>query len=252
MPGILSRVRGRLPISRQLVYREFNHHQPCPAFDIVPLLSEASIRSKVPMTLSWVQLKRLFIHDTLEPLKSTANLVELTFSIYRGTVHLSLRWPAVLPHLRRLLIYEGDLLRNLVCPALEDLHLMHDNSMVAIPFIERSACRLRTFTSECEILTPLGVISILNLVPTLVKLRRVRALDDTTLLPHLVIPRDDETFHPLGPELRALSLTLDNIDEERVCAAFGQMMESRHKSLLCPALSLCVLNVRNLSRVHVP
>ncbi|KAJ7610272.1 hypothetical protein DFH06DRAFT_174507 [Mycena polygramma] len=235
----LEPIHGRLPLLRRLEYRDgVMRARPLRVFEVAPRLVQASVGTVGTVILPWVQLNRLCLEDNVDVLQSATNLVELNLSTLHHP-HRNSPEPTVLPHLQKLLIRQGELLNNLACPALEDLFLGNDISMSVIPFLVRSACRLRKFTSEYEGLTAANVIAILNLLPTLIELRLIRMRDLTNLISHLVVPPNDAAFCPVAPALRAIAL--NDITDPLMCDALIGMIASRRSSQ-CPILSLCVLN----------
>ncbi|KAJ7601258.1 hypothetical protein DFH06DRAFT_1417068 [Mycena polygramma] len=149
--GVLEPIHNRLPLLHRLEYRDgVMHARPLRVFEIAPRLVQASVGTVGAVILPWVQLNRLCLEDTSDVLKSATNLVELNLSTLHHP-HCNLPEPIVLPHLRKLLVRQEELLSNLACPALEDLFLGKDRlthrSKLVIPFLVQSACRLRKFTS---------------------------------------------------------------------------------------------------------
>ncbi|KAJ7610260.1 hypothetical protein DFH06DRAFT_174308 [Mycena polygramma] len=233
---LLEPIRGRLPLLRRLKYRDrVSRARPPRLVQIAPRLLHASVATAGTVILPWVQLYSLCLQDSVDGLEFATNLVELT--VHHPPYNLSK--PVALPHLRKLRIGQGRLLRHLTCPVLEDLYLGSNGPMLAVPFLVRSACPLRRLTSEYEGLNASDVISILKLLPTLIELRLLCVRDVTDLLSHLTIPSNDAAFRPAASALRAIALS--NINDPTTCDALIEMIASRRSSQY-PILSLCVLN----------
>ncbi|KAJ6511913.1 hypothetical protein C8R47DRAFT_1092708 [Mycena vitilis] len=234
--ALLEPIRGRLPLLRRLKYRDpVSRARPPCLVQIAPRLLHVSVATAGTVILPWVQLYSLCLQKSVCGLEFAKNLVELT--VHHPPHNLSK--PMVLPHLRKLRIGQGRLLHNLTCPVLEDLYLGSNGPLLAVPFLVRSECPLRKFTSEYEGLVASDVKSIVNLLPTLIELRILYIRNLKNLLSHLTIPPNDAAFRPAAPALRAIALT--NIIDFTTCAALIKMIESRRCSQ-CPILSLCVLN----------
>ncbi|KAJ6511948.1 hypothetical protein C8R47DRAFT_1314038 [Mycena vitilis] len=249
--AVLEPIHNRLPLLRRLEYRDgVMRARPLRVFEKAPRLLQASVGTVGTVILPWVQLKRLSLEDNVNVLQPGTNLVELTLAIVHHP-HRDTPEPLVLPHLRKLLVRQEELLGSLTCPALDDLFLGNGRPMsrskALIPFLVRSACPLRKFTSEFEGLVDVNVISILNLLPTLIELRLIRMMMWvlTKLISHLVIPPNDTTFRPVAPALRAIALS--DITDPLTCETLIGMIASRRSSQ-CPILSLCVLNFNGKPR----
>ncbi|KAJ6480111.1 hypothetical protein DFH09DRAFT_1214670 [Mycena vulgaris] len=254
MTPVLAQVRGRLPLLRRVEYRDDTGRGGsvvCSAFEIAPSLVEASIRSTVPVLLPWAQLERVFLQVLavgLEPLAAATSLVELNLLTLFSTPPPPADAPICLPRLRRLFVHEGEALDGLVCPALEEILVAHDGDMRVLPFLERSACALCVFSTECQAVSAAGVAAVLELVPSLQELRVIGMHAVGELVSRLVVPRDDGA-PVLGATLRRLAL--HSISTDAACAAVVQMMGSRRVEAMgarrCPALALCVLNYREFA-----
>ncbi|KAJ6521400.1 hypothetical protein DFH09DRAFT_1192913, partial [Mycena vulgaris] len=106
---------------------------------------------------------------------------------------------------------------------LEQILVAHDGDMRVLPFLERSACALCVFSTECQAVSAAGVAAVLELVPSLQELRVIGMHAVGELVSRLVVPRDDG----------------------------APMMGSRRVEAMgarrCPALALCVLNYREFA-----
>ncbi|KAJ7457603.1 hypothetical protein B0H11DRAFT_2062778 [Mycena galericulata] len=252
MAPVLAQIH-ELPFLRRVDYRENTRSEPIRAFEIAPHLSEAIVHSGTSVILPWMQLERVFLvyrllDVSLDQLKLAMSLVELNlFSVVWRNIHApapgqKLKQPITpihLPRLRRLHVSEPSVLSNLTCPSLEELFLGQDVDMSVIPFLERSACRMRTLSITCVLSMGSDIIPILNHTPTLFELRLIGMQGVEELLTYLTTPPDDVQSRLPGPELHAI--TLNGYHTEHQCALFAKMMESRRESQLCPALSVCVM-----------
>ncbi|KAJ7442197.1 hypothetical protein B0H11DRAFT_2348596 [Mycena galericulata] len=241
MATILAQIHGKLPLLRRVDYQENTRSESIRAFEIAPHLSEAIVHSGTSVILPWMQLEWVFfmyrlLDVSLDQLKLAMNLVELNLLSYVWrSIHApapqKLKQPITpihLPRLRRLHVSESSRLSNLTCPSLEELFLGQDVDMSVIPFLERSACRVRTLSITCVLSMGSDIIPILNHAPTLFKLRLIGMQGVEELLPYLTTPPDDVQSRLPGPKLHAI--TLNGIHTEYQCALFAKMMESRRES----------------------
>ncbi|KAJ6617394.1 hypothetical protein B0H10DRAFT_1914386 [Mycena sp. CBHHK59/15] len=245
MLPVLMRVRGLLPVLRQLKCWNFYHTDTdiCDAFETAPMLTDITLTASKLQVLPWNQLTRLRLFtrnsDGLYPLGSTQNLVKLSLLNPSESFIWALASVAIeLPRLRALLVIDGRILDYMVLPALEDIWVVR-YCLRTIPLVARSACRLRTFGNRRNF-NPADILAILDGVPTLVEV--VGCLGDASLLARLTIPSHPvPDFQPVAPELRALSLQVTLTRE--VCSELIKVVRSRHRSTMCPDLSLSLINV---------
>ncbi|KAJ7683073.1 hypothetical protein B0H17DRAFT_1205318 [Mycena rosella] len=78
---ILERVRGRVPMLRDLTYTDSNGSGTCGAFEVAPRLSSATIIGNASLHLPWPRITRLRLYRMLAPpnkLASARNLESLS------------------------------------------------------------------------------------------------------------------------------------------------------------------------------
>jgi hypothetical protein len=132
----------------------------------------------------------------------------------------------------------GLLLDYLVLPALEDIFIQGTSFLSLISLVHRSSCTLRKLvTADNE-----DICTLLEHIPTLSELH---CWDNTRdFIPCLTVPSNcDPDFRPLCPELRALHIITDIGRDVDYSNRITQLMESRHKTALCPPLSLSVYDI---------
>ncbi|KAJ6457234.1 hypothetical protein C8R45DRAFT_564575, partial [Mycena sanguinolenta] len=245
MLAILERVRGKLPMLRDLKCSGATGVGCCTVFENAPNLSSVTICGTASLRLPWQQLTRLSQRipqiDGLTQLGSARNLVKLSLTnpvplslVSARASGLSSELILEFPLLRRLYIEDGEFLDFLVLPILEDIHICR-RAMSLTSLIDRSSCRLQTITSLDEI----EVIPVLDRAPTLREIRLVVRSDPDRerLLSYLTIPSDPGIdFQPPCPELRAIAVYRDLNKHQSTLLA--QMVESRLRSSACSSLTI--------------
>ncbi|KAJ7157389.1 hypothetical protein C8R46DRAFT_1114362 [Mycena filopes] len=235
----LSEREGRLPLLRKLTFKRSDDRETCTAFERAPQLTDVSIdgshrRLLVPLA----QLTRLRLQMPRNPdrLRLAVNLVNLTL----GQASLSLpppqyEPPIELPRLRMLFIADAMYLLSFVLPALEDI-CVKENATVLADFLDRSSCRLKNLTLIEEVS---DIRPILDRAPTLRDIRLRRPLAITVALWHLTASDGGGAPPPVCPELHRI--TLCNIDQSDFARAVAMLNSRRHHAV--SSLSLCILHL---------
>ncbi|KAJ7294073.1 hypothetical protein C8J57DRAFT_1270722 [Mycena rebaudengoi] len=227
-------VTGRLPLLRSLITtysvpRE-QHMSSCKAFEIAPSLQHVIITSlRLDLPVPYAQLVRLrSVALPTSSLRLAHNLRELTLF-----GHLTTHEPGPLielPHLRVLQIHDGKFLEDLVLPALEDIYVFFQ-PLSLISLVHRSSCAVRKLIALYA--TPAETVELLEHIPTLAEL----ICQDPTMsiVSRLALPSAPAPdYRLLGPALRSLHILCSfSADYSKIA-----QLESRHKSTLCPPLSL--------------
>ncbi|KAF8206822.1 hypothetical protein K438DRAFT_448811 [Mycena galopus ATCC 62051] len=238
----LDLARGQFPMLRALKYAEYTGGS-CRAFENAPKLSAATIlHGAGSWLLPWAQITRLrHAFFSPEELQSACNLVQLTLTgaAREGLPHWT---PATeLPRLRTLYVTDGECLRFLAVPALEDICIARNPSFI-VPLIARSSCHLQKITLLQDAAFGQSDVPIV-LSDTLLEMRLAKPF--VQILSHLTIPSDLSTeCSPTCPALRALHFT--EVAEDYNCSRVVALMESRLANPDCLTPSLCVLNCKRI------
>ncbi|KAJ7146514.1 hypothetical protein C8R44DRAFT_757663 [Mycena epipterygia] len=209
--------------------------------------------SLLPLPFAQLTRLRIQIPQSPEHLRLAQNLIHLTLEGQTTLPTPSI--PIELPRLRQLFLADGQYLRSLVLPALEDIYISRDVS--SLPhFIDRSACRLKKLTigvcaQDSDYIVPNmdGVQDVMDIIPILNHASTLREMClcvtfDLDVLLTLLTVRSDSTPHVLCPELAFLSLfSLKKTrysDEEY--SSVVQMVDSRRNTPLCSPVFLSVLS----------
>ncbi|KAJ7292551.1 hypothetical protein C8J57DRAFT_1160761 [Mycena rebaudengoi] len=236
MIPLLNKATGHLPLLRSLTYHG-RFSSPCNAFETAPRLDQVTCtggRRDAVLAIPYRQLRRLcqYMPQTLHTaasLRLAHNLTRLT--LYGMHPSEEIGSPIELPHLQMLHIIDASsYVDSLVLPALEDI-LIFQNSLPLISLVRRSSCSLRKLGT----LDP-HVLAVLEHVPTLSELH-CQDPDMEIVLGLAVAEHIDPSCRPLCPELRSLSILFDS-SQDITCSKMTQLMESRHRSALCPPLSV--------------
>ncbi|KAJ7439938.1 hypothetical protein FB451DRAFT_142459 [Mycena latifolia] len=225
----LDRISGRLPELRRFKLDYTGARagaSACRVFETAPKLSEAIILGDPSLPLPFAQLIRARVRISLAPqvLASGHHLLQLSLHGLPDTPDS----PVELPRLRMLLVGNGEFLKSLILPELEEL-LIAAHCLPAIPMIRRSQCRLRKLCLiRCSVEEGLAV---LDGIPTLVELRWPASKE---LLARMI------DCPSVVPELRAMwLLQFESFKEEKLPTLnLVELMESRRS----PPLSLRVLD----------
>ncbi|KAJ7675548.1 hypothetical protein B0H17DRAFT_1207586 [Mycena rosella] len=258
MLPILDRVRGRVPMLRELAYIGDSSS----AFEIAPKLFSVAIYGDATLDLPWAQLTRLrqpilnVDGPVYNHLASAYNLVELSLTSrvdYPSTIsaHELPHRMMKLPFLRALFIDDGVFLELFVLPALEDIFIS-SKTLHLSSLIERSGCSLRRFTTVEYHIRFETLRSILERTPRLRELRLGRIYDTDSLIRYLTIsPTSDPACPTPCTLLRSISMC--DITTERVCSLVAEMVESRFDNTTCARLSLLAFSFqcKHLNRVEL-
>ncbi|KAJ7284363.1 hypothetical protein C8J57DRAFT_1461669 [Mycena rebaudengoi] len=239
----LNQAAGRFPLLQNLSYRGFSLSS-CNAFEIAPRLSHVVApddAAEAALLLPYEQLTRLH-HQTPRTLVAATVLCRahnLTRMMLVGPSTLQNIGSFIeLPRLHTLFVNDDSeaFLNLLVLPALKDIWISQDLPAL-LALIRRSSCSLRKLSSLTS--RPEETLTILAHTPKLAELH----CSDVTMevVSRLTIPIPSEA----SPDILCSSLTTLHLlcYTDASSAKITQLMESRQKSALCPALSLHVHSV---------
>ncbi|KAJ7292552.1 hypothetical protein C8J57DRAFT_1266305 [Mycena rebaudengoi] len=235
MIPLLNKATGYLPLLRSLTYHG-HFLSPCNAFETAPRLDQVTVkggRRDAVLAIPYRQLLRLRqymprVLHTAASLRLAHNLTRLTLVGMHPLEKIGS--PIELPHLQMLHVIEAySYLDSLVLPALEDIFILQ-NILPLVALIRRSSCSLRKLGTLDR-----HILAVLEHVPTLSELHCQDP--DMGIVSGLAVP--DPSSRPLCPELRSLAILFDSSqDIDITCSKTTQLMESRHRSALCPPLSV--------------
>jgi hypothetical protein len=232
MIPLLDMATGNLLLLRSLTYDgEFSSF--CNAFETAPRLDQVTVDVRHAMPIPYRQLLRLRQHvpqtlPTAAGLRLAHNLTGL--SLFGVQPSQDMGSPIELPRLQMMYIVDGSYLDSLVLPALEDIFI-HSNSSSLVSLIRRSSCALRKLGAMDR-----DIFALLEHVPTLYEL--VCQDPDMKIVSCLAVPlHADPSCSLLCPELRSLTILFDS-SQDSTGSRMTPLMESRHRTALCPPLSV--------------
>ncbi|KAJ7939346.1 hypothetical protein B0H13DRAFT_1941122 [Mycena leptocephala] len=174
MLRVLSGIRGRLPLLRNLTITSFGPDSSgvSDIFAVAPQLQKVLIidAGRPSLSLPWHQLThfraRFSAKEHLEIFLKAPNLVEYGIDVVDGELPSTIT-VALLPHLRQLFTWGTQLLKFLEAPTLEYL-CVNGGCLDILPlFLLRSGCQLKQLILRHCVASPPTLVALLRHTPTL-------------------------------------------------------------------------------------
>ncbi|KAJ7715835.1 hypothetical protein B0H16DRAFT_263173 [Mycena metata] len=235
MVEILSGIRGRLPVLKQIEFISCGHGDDpdeCDVLTNTPSLREVILTDikynipSLPISAPWAQITCLRANFgfryLLKILRASPNLEDCGLSLVEGSSPPSVpTLLADLPRLRKLCVTDTRLLRCLTTPSLQYLGLLGGPLDDVLPFISRVGCRLAGLSAHhrCH---SVSLILLLKSLPTLSSLSV-----DMNNDPLLTALTACDSLPVICPDLQSLSLSLD---VPARTTTLSDMLESRWRT----------------------